>query len=74
MKANQEMGWSQVIMAATAPMLTRAAMVEGKLDAGILPTGQVTGLVSELPGAAELVERVMREATEVLARLGAGVR
>ncbi len=72
MKQNQEMSWSQVIMAATAPMLTRAAMVEGRLDAGILPTGQVTGLVGELPSAGELVERVMGEARAVLERLGAG--
>ncbi len=45
MKRHGELSWAQVAMAANAPMLTRATMVEGRLEAGILPTGQVTGLI-----------------------------
>lgn len=71
MRRSQEMSWSEVVMAATAPMLTRAAMVDGRLDAGILPSGQVAGMVGDLPSAREVIERVMREAEEVLERLGA---
>ncbi len=70
MKRHGELTWAQVAMAANAPMLTRAAMVEGRLDAGILPTGQVTGLLSSLPTVAELIEGIMAEATSVLASLG----
>ncbi len=73
MKKGQELSWSQLAMAANAPMLTKAAMVDGKLEAGILPTGQVAGVIDELPTVAELVERIMREANETLDRLGAGV-
>jgi NAD(P)H-dependent flavin oxidoreductase YrpB (nitropropane dioxygenase family) len=71
MKKGQELTWSQMAMAANAPMLTRASMVEGKHEVGILPTGQGVGVMEELPTVAELVDRVMREAEAVLAKLGA---
>jgi NAD(P)H-dependent flavin oxidoreductase YrpB (nitropropane dioxygenase family) len=74
MRRSSEMTWAQVAMAANAPMLTRAAMVEGRLDAGILPTGQVTGVIDELPTVAELVDRIVEEAGAVLDRLGGGAR
>ena len=69
MKRNGELSWAQVAMAANAPMLTRATMVEGRLEAGILPTGQVTGLIEELPSVAELIEEIVAEAASTLASL-----
>jgi NAD(P)H-dependent flavin oxidoreductase YrpB (nitropropane dioxygenase family) len=69
MRRSGELSWSQVAMAANAPMLTRAAMVEGKVEAGILPTGQVTGLVDALPSAGEVIEDTVREAWATLDRL-----
>ena len=69
MKRNGDLTWAQVAMAANAPMLTRATMVEGRLEAGILPTGQVTGLIDELPTVAELIEGMVAEATATLRRL-----
>jgi NAD(P)H-dependent flavin oxidoreductase YrpB (nitropropane dioxygenase family) len=71
MHRNQGLTWSQVALAANAPMLTRAAMVDGRPEVGILPTGQVTGVVDELPTVAELLDRIMAEAAATLARLGA---
>jgi NAD(P)H-dependent flavin oxidoreductase YrpB (nitropropane dioxygenase family) len=71
MRRGGDLTWAQTAMAANAPMLTRAALVEGKLDAGILPTGQVTGVIDELPSVADLIERIMAEASETLDRLGA---
>jgi NAD(P)H-dependent flavin oxidoreductase YrpB (nitropropane dioxygenase family) len=71
MKKSQELSWSQLAMAANAPMLTKAAMVDGRLEAGILPTGQVAGVIDELPTVEELVKRIMREAEATLERLGA---
>jgi hypothetical protein len=35
-----------------------------------MPTGQSVGLVHDLPGAAEVVDRIVREAGAVLAALG----
>jgi NAD(P)H-dependent flavin oxidoreductase YrpB (nitropropane dioxygenase family) len=64
-----DLTWAQTAMAANAPMLTRAALVEGRLDAGVLPTGQVAGVIEELPTVAELVARIMVEAAETLDRL-----
>jgi NAD(P)H-dependent flavin oxidoreductase YrpB (nitropropane dioxygenase family) len=69
MKKSQELTWSQVALAANAPMMTKASMVEGRADVGILPTGQVVGLIDELPSVSELIERIMHEAFVTLARL-----
>jgi NAD(P)H-dependent flavin oxidoreductase YrpB (nitropropane dioxygenase family) len=71
MKQSQELTWSQLAMAANAPMLTKASMVDGRIEAGILPTGQVTGVIDEIPTVAELIERIMTEARATLERLGA---
>ncbi len=71
MKQNQELTWAQLAMAANAPMLTKASMVDGKVEAGILPTGQVAGVIDEIPTVAELLQRIMAEAEATLERLGA---
>jgi NAD(P)H-dependent flavin oxidoreductase YrpB (nitropropane dioxygenase family) len=71
MKKNNEMTWSQMAMAANAPMMTKASMVDGRSEVGILPTGQNVGVIDELPSVAELVDRIVREAETALTRLGA---
>jgi NAD(P)H-dependent flavin oxidoreductase YrpB (nitropropane dioxygenase family) len=72
MRKNQDLTWSQVAMAANAPMLIKATMVDGKPEVGILPTGQVTGVIDELPTVAELLARIEGEAEAALKRLGDG--
>jgi NAD(P)H-dependent flavin oxidoreductase YrpB (nitropropane dioxygenase family) len=69
MKRSQELSWSQVVMAANTPMLLKAAMVDGRPDLGVMASGQVVGLIDELPTVAELITRIMREAEDVLERL-----
>ncbi len=64
MKKNQDLTWSQVAMAANAAMLTRATMVEGRLEVGILPTGQCVGVVEDLPSCEELISRIVSQARE----------
>jgi NAD(P)H-dependent flavin oxidoreductase YrpB (nitropropane dioxygenase family) len=64
MKKNQDLTWAQVAMAANAAMLTRASMVEGRLEVGILPTGQCVGVVDDLPTCDALISRIVAEATE----------
>jgi NAD(P)H-dependent flavin oxidoreductase YrpB (nitropropane dioxygenase family) len=66
MKKTRDLSFAELAMAANAPMLTRASMVEGNLDAGILPTGQVTGIIGELPTVAELIAEIVEEAEERL--------
>ncbi len=63
--------WPQVAMAANAPMYTRAALVDGLLDAGVLPTGQVVGSIDSLPTVAELLAEITAEALATLTRLEA---
>jgi len=71
MRRRHGLSWSEVMLAPSAPMLTRACLVEGRLEAGVLPTGQVVGLVEELPGVEELVGRIVSEAEETIRRLSA---
>ena len=71
MRKSQELTWSQMLMAANTPMLLRAAMVEGREDLGVMASGQVVGVIDDLPSCAELIDRIVRQATETLARLGA---
>ena len=66
MKEGNELTWAQVVMAANAPVMTKAALVEGRTDVGVLPTGQVVGVLNELPAVADIVERMMAEADGIL--------
>jgi NAD(P)H-dependent flavin oxidoreductase YrpB (nitropropane dioxygenase family) len=58
-------------MAANTPVLLRAAMVDGRTDLGLMSSGQVAGLISDLPSCAELIEAIMTEAGATLDRLEA---
>jgi NAD(P)H-dependent flavin oxidoreductase YrpB (nitropropane dioxygenase family) len=49
--------------------LLRAAMVEGRTDLGLMSSGQVAGLIGDLPSCAELIEGIMAEAGRCLDRL-----
>ncbi len=69
MRRSQGLTWSQTAMAANAPMLTRATMVDGDVAAGVLPTGQCVGVVEDLPACAELIERIVADATAALDRI-----
>ena len=71
MKEGNELSWAQVVMAANAPMMTKAALVDGRTDVGVLPTGQVVGVIDELPTVADLIATVITEANATLERLGA---
>jgi NAD(P)H-dependent flavin oxidoreductase YrpB (nitropropane dioxygenase family) len=53
-------------MAANAPVMTKAALVQGHTDVGVLPTGQVVGVIESLPKVADIVAAMMHEADDVL--------
>ncbi len=69
MKRSQELTWSQVVMAANTPMLLKAAFVDGRPDLGVMASGQVVGVIDEIPTCAELIGRIMADADAVLERL-----
>jgi NAD(P)H-dependent flavin oxidoreductase YrpB (nitropropane dioxygenase family) len=72
MHRSQELSLRQVVMAANTPMLLKAAMVDGRPDLGVMASGQVVGLIEDLPSCAELIERIMADADRVLRRLTGG--
>ncbi|MGE3619973.1 MAG: NAD(P)H-dependent flavin oxidoreductase [Acidimicrobiia bacterium] len=72
MHRNQGLTWSQVALAADAPMLIKASLVDGRTDVGILPTGQVVGVLDDLPAVADVLAGIEAQALAVLARLAAG--
>ncbi len=73
MKHGKDLTWSQVVMAANTPMLLRAGLVEGRTDAGVLASGQVAGILTDLPTCEELIGTVVGDAEAIIDRLR-GVR
>jgi hypothetical protein len=73
MKHGKGLSWSQVLLAANTPMLLRSSMVDGRTDLGVMASGQVAGVIEDLPSCAELVERVMAEAGAALRSLPADI-
>ncbi|MFK8018686.1 MAG: NAD(P)H-dependent flavin oxidoreductase [Pseudomonadales bacterium] len=71
MQKDGEITPAQSIMAANAPMIIQKAMVDGKPDEGVLPSGQVAGVIDRLPSCEELIAEIVAEAEQrliVLAR------
>jgi NAD(P)H-dependent flavin oxidoreductase YrpB (nitropropane dioxygenase family) len=66
MRHGKELTWSQVVMAANTPMLLKAGLVEGNTEAGVLASGQVAGILEDLPSCAELIESIVGDAIKHL--------
>ena len=66
MAKDSDLSFAQTLLAANAPMIIQQAMVEGKPDDGVLPSGQVAGLIDDLPSCETLVDGIMREAEACL--------
>ncbi|MGW0689864.1 MULTISPECIES: NAD(P)H-dependent flavin oxidoreductase [unclassified Streptomyces] len=69
MRHGKDLSWSQVLLAANTPMLLKASMVDGRTDLGVMASGQVAGVIEDLPSCEELVGRLMKEAQRTLAAL-----
>ena len=72
MKHGKDLSWSQVLLAANTPMLLRSAMVDGRTDLGVMASGQVAGVIEDLPSCAQLVAGVMAQAEGVIGELARG--
>ncbi|GAA1944320.1 NAD(P)H-dependent flavin oxidoreductase [Amycolatopsis minnesotensis] len=70
MRRGGERSLAQVVMAANTPMLLRAGLVDGDTGAGVLASGQVVGLLDDLPTVREVVESVAGDANAIIRRLG----
>ena len=71
MRHGKELTWSQVLMAANTPMLLKAGLVDGNTGAGVLASGQVAGIIDDLPTCAELIGSIVTEAVEHLQQASA---
>lgn len=60
----------QMALAANTPVMLKAGLVEGDPSAGVLASGQVVGLINDLPTCEELIDRVVVQAAGELKRLG----
>lgn len=69
-----ERSMAQTAAAANTPMMLKAGLVEGDVSAGVLASGQVVGLLDDLPSCEELIDRVVLGAVEALSAAAAAVR
>ena len=60
---------AQAIMSANAPMIIQKAMVDGQPSQGVLPSGQVAGVINELLTCESLITSIAAEAEQSLSRL-----
>lgn len=70
MRRNQGLSWAQVALAANAPMLTKATMVDGAIEVGIMPTGQGLGRIDSSPPVAEIIDAIVTQAVALLKAAG----
>lgn len=69
MTRNDNLTPAQAIMSANAPMIIMKAMVDGKPEEGVLPSGQVAGVIDSLLSCEELIQSIVEEAEARLAAL-----
>ena len=68
MRRAQGRSLSQTALAANTPMMLKAGLVEGDTSAGVLASGQVVGVIDDLPSCEELIDRMVTSAAEELRR------
>lgn len=68
MKKAQGRTLGQMALAANTPTMLRAGLVEGDTSAGVLASGQVVGVIDDLPTCEELIDRIVMQAAEELRR------
>ena len=68
MKKTQDRSLGQMALAANTPVMLKAGLVEGDTSAGVLASGQVVGVIDDLPTCEELIDRMVLRAVEELRR------
>ena len=69
MSKDDDMTAAQAIMSANAPMIIQKAMVEGEPSLGVLPSGQVAGVIDKLLTCEDLINSIVLEAEQRLSLL-----
>ncbi|MBT4519033.1 MAG: nitronate monooxygenase [Halieaceae bacterium] len=73
MSRDDDLTAAQAIMSANAPMIIQKAMVEGEPSRGVLPSGQVAGVIDKLVSCEELISAIVEEAEQGLTSLAGRV-
>lgn len=68
MKKTQGRTLAQMTLAANTPVMLKAGLVEGDTGAGVLASGQVVGVIDDLPTCEELIDRIVLRAVDELRR------
>ncbi|QIX26835.1 nitronate monooxygenase [Nocardioides sp. JQ2195] len=68
MKKSQGRTLGQMTLAANTPMMLKSGLVDGDTDAGVLASGQVVGVLDDLPTCEALIDRIVAEAVTCLKR------
>ena len=68
MRKSQGRSLAQMALAANTPMMLKAGLVEGDPTVGVLASGQVVGVIDDLPTCEQLIDRVVTRAAEELRR------
>lgn len=71
MRKAQGRSLAQTALAANTPTMLKAGLVEGDTSAGVLASGQVVGVLDDLPSCEELLDRVVAQAVTELRRTSA---
>jgi len=71
MRKQQGRTLGQLALAANTPMMLKAGLVDGDATAGVLASGQVVGVIDDLPTCEELIDRVVTDAASALKRASA---
>lgn len=71
MRREQGLTLGQLAVAANTPMMLKAGLVDGDVTAGVLASGQVVGVIGDLPTCEELIDRVVTSAAVALKRASA---
>ncbi|MSO39338.1 MAG: nitronate monooxygenase [Ilumatobacteraceae bacterium] len=66
MKKSMELTYSQMVMAANTPMLLKTSLVDGKTESGVMASGQVVGIIDDLPTVNDLIDSIITQANAVL--------
>lgn len=75
MSRSGDITMAQAMMSANAPMIIQKSMIDGQPSEGVLPSGQVAGVLDSLLSCEDIISTIMRDAEErldVLAQLNAG--
>ena len=66
MKKSMDLSYSQMVMAANTPMLLKTSLVDGKTESGVMASGQVMGIIDDLPTVKDLIDSIITQANDVL--------